>query len=58
MSTIVASRNIVKKFGAKIALNAISFDIKEGELCILQVLFLLILFNYYIEISSGTSLPA
>lgn len=32
MSTIVASRNIVKKFGAKIALNAISFDIKEGEI--------------------------
>lgn len=32
MSTIVASRNIVKKFSAKIALNAISFDIKEGEI--------------------------
>ena len=32
MSTIVASRNIVKKFGAKIALNTINFDIREGEI--------------------------
>lgn len=32
MTTIIASKNIVKKFGTKVALNKISFDIKEGEI--------------------------
>lgn len=32
MSTIVVSKNIVKTFGAKIALNKINFEIKEGEI--------------------------
>lgn len=32
MSSIVVSKNIVKTFGAKIALNKINFEIKEGEI--------------------------
>ncbi|MBZ2138566.1 ABC transporter ATP-binding protein [Streptococcus gordonii] len=32
MSSIVVSKNIVKTFGTKIALNKINFEIKEGEI--------------------------
>lgn len=32
MTTIITSKNIVKKFGTKVALNKISFDIHEGEI--------------------------
>ncbi len=32
MSSIVVSKNIVKTFGVKIALNKINFEIKEGEI--------------------------
>lgn len=32
MSTVITSKNIVKKFGTKVALNKISFDIHEGEI--------------------------
>lgn len=32
MSSIVISKNIVKTFGTKIALNKINFEIKEGEI--------------------------
>lgn len=32
MTSMVIAKNIVKTFGSKIALNTISFEIKEGEI--------------------------